>query len=204
LWTQNLHLGNRSDADLRLAQLNEVLQDVARVDPACILIMAGDLNLDASKPRVSETLARAGLRDAVPTALVATTPHRHLLEPGHNIDWAFVRATRSRQSSKISKASDHYPISFELRRSACRPKKLHPPGLCQFSELAALFITVRVVYARLSSSITPHPFPLLIVRHFAEAWGLVPVPTVFCFSDFPDGEPVALFFCVGDQKGERH
>jgi len=60
LWTHNLHLGNRSDADLRLAQLNEVLQDVARVDPACVPIMAGDLNLDASKPRVSETLARAG------------------------------------------------------------------------------------------------------------------------------------------------
>ena len=93
-------------------------------------------------------------------------------------------------------------------RSSCAgvlaTKKVHPPGSCQFSELAALFITIRVVYARLSSSITPHPFPLLIVRHFAEAWGLVPVLTVFCFSDFPDGETVALFFCVADQKGERH
>jgi len=81
---------------------------------------------------------------------------------------------------------------------------LHPRGLCQFSEVAALLITIKVVCARLSSTIAPHPFTLLIVRHFAEAWGLIPMLTFFCFSDFPDGEPVALFFCVGDQKGELH
>src|SRR5215472_11657450 len=122
LWTHNLHLRNRSDADLRLAQLNEVLQDVARVDSACILIMARDLNLDASKLRVSETLARAGLRDAVPTALVATTPHRHLLGPGHHIDWAFVRATRCRQSSKIRQSFSSLPDLVRLAPECWRPK----------------------------------------------------------------------------------
>ena len=117
----NLHLESRSDDDLRLAQLNEALQHAAACDPAHLLILAGDFNLNASKPRASELLARAGFHDAVPTAHVATTPHRHWLEPGRHIDWAFVRGPSQPNAGKVLtsvKASDHYPISFELRLSA--------------------------------------------------------------------------------------
>lgn len=116
--TYNLHLESRSDDELRLAQLNEVLQHTATFDPALLLVVAGDLNLNASKPLVSELLSRAGFREAVPTAHVATTPHRHLLEPGRHIDWAFVRGSSQSITGKVLKsvkASDHYPISFELR-----------------------------------------------------------------------------------------
>lgn len=123
--TYNLHLESRSDDDLRLAQLNEVLQHAAAYDPARLLIVAGDLNLNASSPRPSELLARAGFRDAVPTARVATTPPRHLLEPGRHIDWAFVRGASQPGAGKVLKsvsASDHYPISFELRLSAAEQK----------------------------------------------------------------------------------
>ena len=123
--TYNLHLESRSDDDLRLAQLNEVLQHAAAYDPARLLIVAGDLNLNASNPRPSELLTRAGFRDAVPTARVATTPHRHLLEPGRHIDWAFVRGSAQPNAGKVLKsvsASDHYPISFELRLSAAEQK----------------------------------------------------------------------------------
>jgi endonuclease/exonuclease/phosphatase family metal-dependent hydrolase len=119
--TYNLHLESRSDDDLRLAQLNEVLQHTTTYDSARLLILAGDLNLNASSPRASQLLARAGFRDAVPTARVATTPHRHLLEPGRHIDWAFVRGTSQPSAGtvlKSVKASDHYPISFELPLSA--------------------------------------------------------------------------------------
>lgn len=118
--TYNLHLESRSGDDLRLAQLSEVLGHAAIFDPARVLILAGDLNLDASKPRISELLSRAGFREAVPTADVATTPPRHLLEPGHHIDWAFVRGSLQPNAGKVLrsvKASDHYPISFELRLS---------------------------------------------------------------------------------------
>lgn len=121
----NLHLESRSDDDLRLAQLNDVLHDAATFDPARALIMAGDLNLNASTPQVSELLIRAGFRDAVPTARVATTPHRRLLEPGRHIDWAFVRGTSQPYAGKVLKsikASDHYPITFELRLSAADQK----------------------------------------------------------------------------------
>ena len=51
--TYNLHLESRSDDDLRLAQLNEVLQHTTAYDPARLLILAGDLNLNASSPRAS-------------------------------------------------------------------------------------------------------------------------------------------------------
>jgi endonuclease/exonuclease/phosphatase family metal-dependent hydrolase len=123
--TYNLHLESRSDDELRLAQLNEVLHDVTTYDAARLLILGGDFNLNVSKPRVSEVLARAGFREAVPTARVATTPHRHLLEPGRHIDWAFVRGSSQPNAGKVLKsvkASDHYPISFELRLSAVDQK----------------------------------------------------------------------------------
>ena len=123
--TYNLHLESRSDDDVRLAQLNEVLHHAATYDPARLIILAGDLNLNASKPPVSELLARAGFRDAVPTALVPTTPRRHLLEAAHHIDWAFVRGCSQPDAGKVLKfvnASDHYPISFELRLSAAQQK----------------------------------------------------------------------------------
>jgi len=123
--TYNLHLESRSDDDLRLAQLNDVLQHAATYDPARLLILAGDLNLNASTPRAAELLVRAGFREAVPTARIATTPRRHLLDAGHHIDWAFVRGTSQPIDGKVLKsvnASDHYPISFELRLSAAQQK----------------------------------------------------------------------------------
>ena len=119
--TYNLHLESRSDDELRLAQLVEVLHDAAAYDTARPLILAGDLNLNASTPRVLEGLARAGFHAAVPTAQVATTPRRHWLEPGRHIDWAFVRGSSQPKAGNVLKsvkASDHYPISFEVRLSA--------------------------------------------------------------------------------------
>ena len=123
--TYNLHLESRSDDDLRLAQLNEVLRHAATHDPARLLVLAGDLNLNASSSRASELIARAGFRNAVPTARVATTPHRHLLQPGRHIDWAFVRGSSQPNAGKVLnsvKASDHFPISFELQLSTAEQK----------------------------------------------------------------------------------
>jgi endonuclease/exonuclease/phosphatase family metal-dependent hydrolase len=121
----NLHLESRSDNDLRLAQLNEVLHDAARYDSDRVIILAGDLNLNASTPRASEMLARSGFRETVPTTRVATTPRRHLLEAGHHIDWAFVRGSSQPSAGKVLtsvNASDHYPISFELGLSTAQQK----------------------------------------------------------------------------------
>lgn len=116
----NLHLESRANDELRLSQLEEVLRDAAACHSAQPVILSGDLNLDASKLGVTNVLARTGFRDAAPTARVATTPPRHLLEGGRHIDWAFVRGPVQIDNSRVHnyvKASDHYPISFDLRSS---------------------------------------------------------------------------------------
>jgi endonuclease/exonuclease/phosphatase family metal-dependent hydrolase len=114
----NLHLESRSNDELRLAQLNEVLQDAGSYDSTQPIVVAGDLNLNASKPAIADVLARAGFRDVVPSSRVATTPARHLLEAGRHIDWAFVRGPVQADAGRVHRSvrgSDHYPISFELR-----------------------------------------------------------------------------------------
>ena len=113
----NLHLESRGDDRLRLAQLDDVLRDAAGYGSAMPIVLAGDLNMDASKPQISQALDRARFHWAVPTARVPTTPARHLLEPGCHIDWAFVRGPAEANKGKVHgsiRASDHYPISFDL------------------------------------------------------------------------------------------
>jgi endonuclease/exonuclease/phosphatase family metal-dependent hydrolase len=114
----NLHLESRSNDDLRLAQLNEVLLDASKYDSTRVLVLAGDFNLNASQPEISKVLAAAGFGDVVPTARVPTTPPRHLLDAGRHIDWAFVRDPIQTEAGKVlrsGKASDHYPVAFDLR-----------------------------------------------------------------------------------------
>ena len=117
--TYNLHLESRADDELRLGQLDEVLCDVSTHNSECRLILAGDLNLNAAKTGPAERLSAAGFCSAVPSARIATTPARHLLEAGRHIDWAFVkdpmRAHKGRVHNGV-KASDHFPISFDLAR----------------------------------------------------------------------------------------
>jgi endonuclease/exonuclease/phosphatase family metal-dependent hydrolase len=115
----NLHLESRADDELRLAQFDEVLRDAAAYSSAFPVVVAGDLNLDASNSAISHTLDRAGFCCAVPTARVPTTPARHVLQAGRHIDWAFVRGPMRADKGRVHngvKASDHYPISFEITK----------------------------------------------------------------------------------------
>jgi endonuclease/exonuclease/phosphatase family metal-dependent hydrolase len=119
----NLHLESRANDALRLTQLDEVLRDAKAYYSQPVTVIAGDLNLNASKPSPAEAVAHAGFAHAVPTAQIATTPARHLLEAGHHIDWAFVRGPVQINKGRIHnsiKASDHYPISFEFSLSSGR------------------------------------------------------------------------------------
>lgn len=115
----NLHLESRANDELRLSQLDEVLRDVSTHSSECRLILAGDLNLNAAKTGPAEKLSAEGFRSAVPSARIATTPARHLLEAGRHIDWAFVRGPMRADKGRVHngvKASDHFPISFDLAR----------------------------------------------------------------------------------------
>lgn len=115
--TYNLHLESRGTDALRISQLGEVLSDAARYDGETPVIVAGDLNMDASTEPVAQTLARDGFRDAVASPRIPTTPRHGLFESRHRIDWAFVRGPLRASSGQVHahvKASDHYPISFTL------------------------------------------------------------------------------------------
>lgn len=115
----NLHLESRAHDELRLAQIEEALFDVARQDPQRSIVIAGDFNLDASKASAASALAKAGFQEAIAVPRTPTTPAR-LFEPGRRIDWAFVRGPICASSGKIHsqvRASDHYPISFRLTAS---------------------------------------------------------------------------------------
>jgi endonuclease/exonuclease/phosphatase family metal-dependent hydrolase len=116
----NLHLESRGNDDLRLSQVDEVLQDAAVQDPNRPLIVAGDFNLDISRPGLGASLTRAGFREAAPTSTLPTTTSRGLFEGGRHIDWAFISGPAEADRGKVYtsvKASDHYPISFNLRRA---------------------------------------------------------------------------------------
>jgi len=117
LVTYNLHLESRGTDALRISQLEEVLWDATGYDDECPSIVAGDFNLDASKPAVAFAVGKAGFQDAVATPHTPTTPAHGLFERGRQIDWAFVRGPVRPGSGQVHrriKASDHYPISFTL------------------------------------------------------------------------------------------
>jgi endonuclease/exonuclease/phosphatase family metal-dependent hydrolase len=116
----NLHLESRGNDALRISQLAEVLSDTTCYDAACPVIVAGDLNLDASKEPVALALANARFQDAVASSRsTPTTPAHGLFEGRRRIDWAFVRGPLRVSSGLVHgsvNASDHYPISFTLTR----------------------------------------------------------------------------------------
>lgn len=117
LITYNLHLESRGSDELRISQLGEVLSDATGCNIDCPVIVAGDLNTDASKVGVALQFARAGFQDAVASPRTATTPAHGLFEGRRRIDWAFIRGPLRASSGQVHgsvKASDHYPISFIL------------------------------------------------------------------------------------------
>jgi endonuclease/exonuclease/phosphatase family metal-dependent hydrolase len=115
--TYNLHLESRGSDALRISQMGEVLADATGCDIDCPVIVAGDLNMDASKGAVALQLAGARFQDAVASPRIPTTPARGLFEGRRPIDWAFIRGPLRASSGQVYgrvKASDHYPISFTL------------------------------------------------------------------------------------------
>jgi endonuclease/exonuclease/phosphatase family metal-dependent hydrolase len=114
--TYNLHLESRGDEALRRSQLEETLEDARRYDTSTPIVLAGDLNLDASSGPVSTAINQAQFQDAFADRHAPTTPGS-FLEPGRTIDWIFtrgpIRAGQPQVSRSVS-ASDHFPLSVTL------------------------------------------------------------------------------------------
>jgi endonuclease/exonuclease/phosphatase family metal-dependent hydrolase len=120
LTVYNLHLESRGNHDIRLAQMEEVLEDAARHPFQSPTLIAGDLNFDASCAFRTGAIQDFGFRSALGLPSPHTTPARGLFQRQHTIDWAFVSgpvdSTLGHVHTDIH-ASDHYPISFTIRFS---------------------------------------------------------------------------------------
>jgi endonuclease/exonuclease/phosphatase family metal-dependent hydrolase len=116
LVTYNLHLESKGDDKLRGSQLEETVDDARRYAESTPIVLAGDLNLDASREPAAAAIRHAQFRDEFANQHVATTPHS-FLEDGRTIDWIFtrghIRASQPQVHRSVS-ASDHYPLSITL------------------------------------------------------------------------------------------
>ena len=63
--TYNLHLESKGSDTLRLRQLQEVLEECWQYRGALPVVVAGDFNLDASRPDAAEAIRKAGIRAGV-------------------------------------------------------------------------------------------------------------------------------------------
>ena len=117
LVTYNLHLESRGEERLRRVQLREVLADVQRYGQKVPLIMAGDLNLNASQDRVAADISRAMLLNAFGGTPVPTTTPRSIFDRGRVIDGLFTRGPLQVAESTVHRsvrASDQYPLSVRV------------------------------------------------------------------------------------------
>ena len=108
----NLHLESRTTEHGRLLQLEEVLADTQRYSADTAIIVAGDLNTLSGSSPVIPRLREAGYSSCFGERHVRT----HVIIGA--LDWIFVRGSISCESAEVRRdvhASDHFPISAELR-----------------------------------------------------------------------------------------
>ncbi len=116
LMSYNLHLESRGDDNLRCSQLAECLDDACRYKSMPIIV-AGDLNLDASRGVAASLIRQAKFQTVFSEQHVRTTPARSFFDRGHVIDWILARGsvrTASLQVHSSVSASDHYPLSLKI------------------------------------------------------------------------------------------
>jgi endonuclease/exonuclease/phosphatase family metal-dependent hydrolase len=117
LASYNLHLESRGSPAIRIAQLNETLEDAAGYPPELPRMVAGDLNFDAIRVLSETSLEGLGFRSVVGVPSPHTTTPRGLFRHRKRIDWAYVSGPVEIFSGRVHTdvdGSDHYPISFTL------------------------------------------------------------------------------------------
>ncbi len=117
LVSYNLHLESRGDDNLRCSQLAECLDDAGRYKSTMPIIVAGDLNLDASRGVAAGLIRQAKFQGAFSGQYLRTTPAKSLLDRGNVIDWILTRGSLKAASLQVHNAvsaSDHYPLSLKI------------------------------------------------------------------------------------------
>jgi endonuclease/exonuclease/phosphatase family metal-dependent hydrolase len=107
----NIHLESKGTEQLRLEQLDEVLDDAQRYPKQTPIIIAGDFNTFLPHSRLIPRLGEAGFRNVLGDRRVKT----HVLLG--ELDWVFVRGSIECEAGKVLRVhgSDHFPISVDVR-----------------------------------------------------------------------------------------
>ncbi|HWB97427.1 MAG TPA: endonuclease/exonuclease/phosphatase family protein [Bryobacteraceae bacterium] len=112
----DVHLESRSEEDLRLRQMQEILTDARRYPEGTPVLIAGDFNTRKPSPPAVQVLLDAGYRKVAGGEI--TTTH------GTALDWIFVRGPIEFSEGTVHHdvhASDHFPVTahIRLRTPAC-------------------------------------------------------------------------------------
>ncbi len=107
----DLHLESKGTEQLRLQQLEEVLEDAKRYPSDTPVIIAGDLNTLSFHSRLIPRLRQAGFRNALGDRRIRT----HVIVGA--LDWFFVRGSIEYEHQQVLRVpgSDHFPISVDVR-----------------------------------------------------------------------------------------
>ncbi len=108
----SLHLESRTTEHGRLLQLEEVLADAQRYPAGTPIIVAGDLNTMSRHSPLVARLREAGYNSCFGERRIRT----HIIMGA--LDWIFVRGPIACEGAEVHHdfhASDHFPISAELR-----------------------------------------------------------------------------------------
>jgi endonuclease/exonuclease/phosphatase family metal-dependent hydrolase len=107
----NLHLESKGTGQLRLEQLEEVLDDAQHYPPQTPIIIAGDFNSFTSHSSLIPRLRQAGFRSAFGEQRVRT----HVMVG--SLDWVFVHGDIECEHGQVLRVpgSDHFPITVDVR-----------------------------------------------------------------------------------------
>jgi len=107
----NLHLESKWMENVRLQQLEEVLEDAKQYPHETPIIIAGDLNTLSLNSALIPRLRQAGFRSAFGDRRVRT----HVIAGA--LDWVFVRGSIECEHGRVLRVhgSDHYPITVDVR-----------------------------------------------------------------------------------------
>ena len=114
----NVHLESRGSDQLRIRQLTEILTDIGQHRTGMPVLVAGDFNSDLSRTPAVSLIAGSGIENP----FVSIGGCRTVLGTRHGkpaaIDWMLTGGALSARHPAIHDsiaASDHFPLSLELR-----------------------------------------------------------------------------------------
>ena len=110
LLVYNLHLESKGTEQLRLQQLDEVLDDAQRYPQDTPVIIAGDLNTFMAHSRLIPRLQEAGFR----SVFGDLRPKTHVILG--ELDWVFLRGSMEYKEGQVLRVhgSDHFPIRVDV------------------------------------------------------------------------------------------